>query len=214
MSGTAESACHDRLVSVESEATALAVKLGAQRLRRHGFKGRAPTLWHERADGSRETVNFQRIVAGGTGRRPGFTVNLYFLPRAVRRGWTMAVQAEVVTADSEILGLKPESMCAHTRLEPPGPEQLIGRWWHPVTAADAEVAAHDVEEAFRSRGQGWFEQAATLTGARALLGTTTLDDLLVLGFMELEELGALSPAIETGLVRWRDEALVRWLLAS
>jgi hypothetical protein len=90
---------------------------------------------------------------------------------------------------------------------------VFERWWHPENPVDAHQAATEVEEAFVATGQTWFESAATLAGARAALYTTVLPDLWLLGAMELDELGAVSPAVKAGLARWCGEPLVDWLLA-
>src|SRR5207302_1020008 len=59
-----------------TEATAVAVRSVARGLRLLGFRGRAPTMARDVADGGVQLVNIQRANSGITGREPGFTLNL------------------------------------------------------------------------------------------------------------------------------------------
>lgn len=134
-----------------TQAVALAVKGLVVRTRTLGFTGRSPTVRRVLEDGTIQTINFQRMNSGVTGREPSFTVNLSVVPGSLRRAATRAwgsIEAE-----------EPGSFTngvVTTRLG----HITSGRdvWWHPSTEAEAEATVAQVFEDVQNSGLHWLQR--------------------------------------------------------
>ncbi|MCA1706920.1 MAG: DUF4304 domain-containing protein [Actinobacteria bacterium] len=198
------------------QAVAVAVKEVSRGLRRFSLKGSSPHLQRELDDGTLNLVNLQKVVAGVTGREPGFTVNVNVVHGALRRAWqqtghwqsTRPVRSGMDTGVATRLG-----------------EVAFGRdhWWHPSTEEEARAAAAEVIGLMESHGLPWLDRLSDPEAAIAWLlpqdGSFQLIEVAAALLVERPNDQRRAQA-ERALRRWspriggEEKALLNWLMAQ
>jgi hypothetical protein len=152
-----------------------AVKLVANGIRAHGFKGRPPRLSRQLASGTLQTVYLGRQTAF---RPASFSIGLTVVPAALMDGWREVAPEvlhlyETAKGPTEGLGYAIALDHAEGRLE--------GRDHAPSTPAEAERVAHEVVEQFVRAGLTWLNLWSDPSSVVAQVGDIEAD-LSSIGF--------------------------------